>query len=879
MKRIYALMLAAACAICLAGCTREILVSDEAVANQETTPGETLTLTHEGCFVSNSGTPDTKTIVKNNKEVWWFDDDAINVYAADESYAYEYISKLEPGASAKTTTFELKYTWEDPFTYTGPLKSPGTKAATAKYYAIYPRYKISYTKMIAGYDGDYDSQKGEIQMQVVNRQYPMVNEVRHLPSFGVFNAGASGVTLKAVCGGLKFRLSRNDITKIIFTADSQHGICGHFILTGLEGTPRVKEVISGSNVITITPSEWNESWSSSVSARTFKAGEDYFIVMIPGTINGFTAKLSTTSGDYIEVASSKAQTVKAGVFGELAKPLDQYGTYVHPVPEAVDLGLPSGVKWASFNLGASSVEDRGVSYCWGETEPYFGYMKDDEEYKWCDSNGKLTKYNYVSAYGVQDFKSVLDLEDDAAHAALGGDWRMPNEDEFKELSSNCTKEYVTVNGVNCCKFISNINAASIIMASGTMCSNLAFGYPWYYNYHAPGSIERLARVNANVVRPVYGKYVPATSIQINHESLRLTKGDRKTMWITVLPDNATAKNWTAISSDESVATCSYDEYGVRVSGKSYGKATITVYPSSGIEGTPASFEVTVAKDPEYVDLGLSVKWAKWNVGANTPEEYGNYYAWGETTPKDVYSWGTYLWCNGTDHTLTKYNGRSEYGSVVDHISLLSDTDDVAKAEWKGLWRMPTYAEIQELRQNCTWTWTDDYNGTGIKGYEVTGNGNSIFLPAAGRKQDNALSNDGKYGYYWAGTGATRGTPYTAHDLFFRNGYEDNTVNKRFYGFSVRPVYGEFIPVDSIELNPYDLTIVIGDSCGLSVMYGPKGYSQATSADWISDNPSVATVSSEGVVKGVGIGSANITAYSYNGLSATCQVYVVEDSPE
>jgi uncharacterized protein YjdB len=102
---------------------------------------------------------------------------------------------------------------------------------------------------------------------------------------------------------------------------------------------------------------------------------------------------------------------------------------------------------------------------------------------------------------------------------------------------------------------------------------------------------------------------------------------------------------------------------------------------------------------------------------------------------------------------------------------------------------------------------------------------------------------------------------------------------RYYGISVRPVYGEFIPVDSIELDQSHFPLMIGDSASIHAMYGPKGYSEATSTDWISDNPSVATVSSEGVVKGVATGSANITAYSYNGLSATCQVYVVDEYAE
>jgi hypothetical protein len=131
---------------------------------------------------------------------------------------------------------------------------------------------------------------------------------------------------------------------------------------------------------------------------------------------------------------------------------------------------------------------------------------------------------------------------------------------------------------------------------------------------------------------------------------------------------------------------------------------------------------------EYVDLGLSVKWATCNVGATKPEEYGDYFAWGETTPKDAYDWSTYKWCNGGPSTQTKYCTNSSYGTV-DNKTTLDLSDDAACANWGGSWRMPTRAEQDELRNNCTWTWTTQ---NGVNGYKVTGtNGNSIFLPAAG----------------------------------------------------------------------------------------------------------------------------------------------------
>ncbi|MGN0186311.1 MAG: hypothetical protein ACI392_01005, partial [Paludibacteraceae bacterium] len=191
------------------------------------------------------------------------------------------------------------------------------------------------------------------------------------------------------------------------------------------------------------------------------------------------------------------------------------------------------------------------------------------------------------------------------------------------------------------------------------------------------------------------------------------------------------------------------------------------------------------------DLGLSVKWATCNVGATAPEEYGNYYAWGETEPKSTYNWSTYKWCNGSYNTQTKYCTNSSYGTV-DNKTVLDPEDDAARANWGGAWRMPTDAEWTELRENCEWTWTDDYNGTGVAGRIITSNinGNSIFLPAAGCRSNDGLLYAGYYGYYWSSSLNTD-SPDNAWDVFFYSVHVYGNYGSRCYGRSVRPVlFGE-----------------------------------------------------------------------------------------
>ena len=169
----------------------------------------------------------------------------------------------------------------------------------------------------------------------------------------------------------------------------------------------------------------------------------------------------------------------------------------------------------------------------------------------------------------------------------------------------------------------------------------------------------------------------------------------------------------------------------------------------------------------YVDLGLSVKWATCNVGADSPEEYGDYFAWGETKPKLSYSEENYTY---------KKNPET-----------LSFIRDVATVKMGRNWRMPTIEEHQELIDECTWTWT---TLNGVNGYNIEGpNGNSIFLPAAGYRNGSDLDCAGLYGDYWSSSLHT-GNSYASqpYDLCFSSGYVSWYVSGRYYGKSVRGVF-------------------------------------------------------------------------------------------
>jgi hypothetical protein len=189
--------------------------------------------------------------------------------------------------------------------------------------------------------------------------------------------------------------------------------------------------------------------------------------------------------------------------------------------------------------------------------------------------------------------------------------------------------------------------------------------------------------------------------------------------------------------------------------------------------------------PQYeaVDLGLTVKWAAHNVGATTPEEFGGYYAWGETEEKDTCKWSNYELSND-NVSMTKYSTNVSYGIVDDKITL-DPEDDVAHVKWGGNWRMPTKAELDELRKNCTW---ESITQNGVYGYKVISkiNGNSIFLPAAGFHDGESVYFRNSYGYYWSSS-LDEGICNDAWSWDFSGVYYGWYSRYRYQGCSVRPV--------------------------------------------------------------------------------------------
>ena len=360
--------------------------------------------------------------------------------------------------------------------------------------------------------------------------------------------------------------------------------------------------------------------------------------------------------------------------------------------EYVDLGLPSGLLWATCNVGAETPEGYGDYYGWGCLNP--------------DSNGDTYGKNINDISGNSDY--------DVATLNWGSEWRMPRIGEFDELLNNCTWTWTTQNDVDGYK-VTGPNGNSIFLPAcgyNNGSSFLDIGICYYWT-SAPVPYGDLEEAFMYILNGYYDYRTTAYRPQCN--SIRPVSG-------------------------------------------------------GNFDGPVEQPTTSNANGHEYVDLGLSVKWATCNVGASSPEEYGDYYAWGETSTKAEYKESTSL-TDGKE--MGDISGNPQY--------------DAATANWGGNWRMPTSDELNELRTQCTWT---RMTQNGVDGYKVTSNttGNSIFLPVAGYKLQTWCTDGGGAGYYWSSTPCEWNSG-SAWMLYTRYSNNDMSVqiNGRGDGLSIRPV--------------------------------------------------------------------------------------------
>lgn len=448
--------------------------------------------------------------------------------------------------------------------------------------------------------------------------------------------------------------------------------------------------------------------------------------------------------------------------------------------EWVDLGLPSGIKWATCNVGASTPEQYGIYFAWGELLPKDEYKSD----------------NYLANdISLDDISG--NAEYDVAAARWGGDWRMPAKTELQELIDNCTWTWTELNNVKG-YILKGPNGNNIFLPASGLRNSASFrdgtcGETYYYSstpYNNSVSynlcfdesshdvINTSNRYYGHTIRPVRDAEVevPFTTISAEYftdisvilkiyaSSPGVDVIERGLYWGTNPEVGATDNN---VVLDNTAGYTTKVLVDLQPNTTYYLKAYATNSVGTSYSEVVSFTTLAESEYSDYVDLGLpsGLKWAAYNIGATTATEYGDYYAWGEVLTKETY---TIANSETYGESMSDISGNAEY--------------DAATAIWGGDWRMPSEAEIQELRDNCNWEWTTQ---GGKKGYKVTGpNGSHIFLPAAGSHTANTA---GSEGYYWSSTTDRPDSNYACYIYFRGDDLRVSYTEQRYRGYTVRPV--------------------------------------------------------------------------------------------
>ena len=651
---------------------------------------------------------------------------------------------------------------------------------------------------------------------------------------------------------------------------------GKFLTLSSESLSFVAD--GGSEVITVTTDgtftvSTNESWLLVTSERNTIT----ITALTNTTTNSRTGIVFVSLSNNTSSSLSKTVSVQQNARSNLING-----------HEYVDLGLPSGTLWASWNVGATAPEEYGDYYAWGETEEKDFYDIGTYEY----SDGSYETCHFIG-------KDIAGTEYDVAHVKWGGSWRMPTRAQINELLDNCTWDWTTQNGVEG-QLVTGPNGNVIFLPaagggdhdpkyqgengylwSSTFCPNddadasylCFYSYMWYWGY--------TRRSNGLSVRPVITPEKPQTSFSCpdghhphmidlglssgtkwsccnvdatnpvekgNYYAWGETETKDRFRWSNYTHCDGTEEtchdiggdisgteydvayvkwgpDWQMPSYDqckELLHSCSFEETsyngvkGCRIVGPSglsifmpatdnwpfdgaYWSATLDYFIDHSyfmaLWGSSGELEQHMVSYPRYegccvrpvavpkkqypvaeaIDLGLpsGTKWASWNVGASKPEEYGGYYAWGETEEKEYYDWSTYKYCNGS-HETCQHIGDDIAGTQY----------DVAHMKWGDLWRMPSSDQILELIDYCTRKWT---NLNGVNGTLVIGpNGATIFLPATGNRMYGLHIDKESTGFYWSSSSAPEES-YCEYCLLFDSGHWNLYYSSRDLGKAVRPV--------------------------------------------------------------------------------------------
>ncbi len=578
-----------------------------------------------------------------------------------------------------------------------------------------------------------------------------------------------------------------------------------------------------------TKAEWEELWNNCDSELrrinnhwgyllTSKKNGNSIFLPLSGYMDGSQIR-DCMQSRYWSSSLSDADWVY-----DRARDLNESGFDYYYHGDARCLGMPIRAIRAKYEKSVTKGEliDMGLKVKWASCNIGADVPEDfGNYYAWGETTTKSSFYwenyqhwengdpGYLKKYNSDDGRRYLDWNDDVVHAIKGGNWRMPTLDDWAELQDNCEWEPTTMNGTRGYRVVSKINANSI--------------------------------------------FIPIAGYQ---EGTQLKDGMKSRYWSSVLSD----ASWVwdrARNLNES----GFDYYY-------HGDARFLGMPVRGVYDDSAAN----LSEGEAIDMGLSVDWASCNIGSNTPEGFGSYFGWGETSTHNNYSWANYAHsADGTAEHLSKYN-------TEDNYRVLDAQDDAARKYSSGSLRIPTIDEWDELKNNATWVLKIR---NGHLGYLITSNinGNKIFLPIAGYKEGQQFR-DGQRPRYWASSlsdaswvwDRARNLSESGFDYYYHG-------DARFLGMPVRGVKegsgAAGVAVTGVSIDKTALELSIGGTTQLIATVSPDDATNP-SVTWSSNRESVATVSADGLVTGVAEGTATITVTTVAGnFTANCTVTVTD----
>lgn len=764
-------------------------------------------------FTAESENPSghTKTVLNQDGGIDWQPGDSIHIFKG-KSDCGAFVATIEEQAITSDFIGQLDYSEED---------------KDGAYWAIYP------------YSKDNTCDGKSVTVHIPDKQVATEGTFDKKAFVSIAHSDKQTLSFYNVCGGVKISVTTPNIKRIIFKGNAGETLAGDAIVTMDEnGRPVVQSITNPKTEVTV----------EAPADKVFEVGKWYYISCLPNSLAKGCSVLFRMENDSFsadaDYSINKPIVIKRSIWGRIQdsddeaiytiQPDDGLIVYTTTDNKAVKIDSSLFVSHIYKNgLGIIKLKDGTVTLMieWfrkNESLKYVGIGKgitsiSEGAFYGCSSLTSITIPEGVTSFGIDAFSGCSSL----TSITIPGSVTSIGSSAFSGCNSLLSfnspyasedKRCLVVDG-----WLAGFCPAGLesytIPSSVTIINNPTFdSYTGSISITIPESVTTIGNYAFSRYTGLKSVTIPNSISKINNGVFYGCTGLKQ----VTIPSSVTSIGESAFTGCKSLTSITIPE-GVKSIGRYAFQSCKSLTEMIVLRSTPPSLSFNALEStniaaiyvpaesvnayksasawsrwrdiikailPEAIDLGLSVKWASCNLGAIKPEEYGGYYAWGEIDPKTSYSWVNYKFRISGDNidnvVLAKYNTKDSYGNV-DNIGVLESGDDAASVKLGGKWRIPTDAEWTELRTKCTWTWTDNYNGTGVKGRIVTAsNGNCIFLPAAGNRNGTDLLDAGSYGFYWSSSLSTD-DPSGALNVQFNSGNVYSNGLTRCIGRSLRPV--------------------------------------------------------------------------------------------